>query len=269
MRLLTLNTHSLEEEYYEKKLNQFVDAIISEKPDIIALQEINQSQKESILPIEELEGMETVQKRIPVRRDNHVANAARLLSINGLHYNWIWLPIKTGYGKYDEGIALMTKSPIEKTDVILISNNDDYDDWKTRKVLGVKTNGQWFYSVHMGWWNDKEEPFINQWNKINNHLIGKQDVWLMGDFNNRDDLRGEGYDYITSSGWYDTYSIAKEKDLGFTVEKTIDGWNTNEKMRIDYIWKNNIADIVSSKVIFNGINHPIISDHYGIIIDVK
>ncbi|MBQ8378789.1 MAG: hypothetical protein IJX42_06640 [Oscillospiraceae bacterium] len=43
MKLMTLNTHSLVEENYEKKLDTFVKGVISEKPDIIALQEVNQS----------------------------------------------------------------------------------------------------------------------------------------------------------------------------------------------------------------------------------
>lgn len=43
MKLLTLNTHSLLEENFEKKLEWFVEIILKEKPDIIALQEVNQS----------------------------------------------------------------------------------------------------------------------------------------------------------------------------------------------------------------------------------
>ena len=43
MKLLTLNTHSLIENSYEKKLADFISAIREIKPDIIALQEVNQS----------------------------------------------------------------------------------------------------------------------------------------------------------------------------------------------------------------------------------
>ena len=43
MKLLTLNTHSLIEENYEQKFKIFVEEIYKEHPDIIALQEINQS----------------------------------------------------------------------------------------------------------------------------------------------------------------------------------------------------------------------------------
>ena len=43
MKLLTLNTHSLLEKNYLQKLDQFVDTIIKEQPDILSLQEVNQS----------------------------------------------------------------------------------------------------------------------------------------------------------------------------------------------------------------------------------
>jgi len=41
MKLLTLNTHSIIEENYEQKFKIFVDEIYKERPDIIALQEVN------------------------------------------------------------------------------------------------------------------------------------------------------------------------------------------------------------------------------------
>ncbi len=271
MKLLTLNTHSLEGDNYQKHLNDFIEAVIEEKPDVIALQEVNQTKDQRALQPDELDGMVLIQKKIPIKSDNHAANVARLLGINGLRYNWVWLPIKTGYGKYDEGSALLSRSPIEETDVITASGVDDYENWKTRKMPGIKTNGEWFYSVHMGWWNDEEEPFSKQWKRINGALGKVPKVWLMGDFNCRDDVRGEGYDLMRASGWYDTHDLAKNKDRGFTVEKQIDGWRDHEngKMRIDYIWKNAPGAVAQSSVIFNGENKPVVSDHYGVIIETE
>ena len=43
MKIITLNTHSLIEENYETKLIQFVEMVKTEQPDVIALQEVNQS----------------------------------------------------------------------------------------------------------------------------------------------------------------------------------------------------------------------------------
>lgn len=268
MKLLTLNTHSLEEHDYEKKLNDFVDAVLTEKPDIIALQEVNQSRTENILNFDELEGMTVVCRDIPIRYDNHALNVVRLLNINGLQYHWAWLPVKVGYGKYDEGIAVLSKFSIEDTDVLLISKEDDYDNWRTRKILGIKVRGEWFYSVHMGWWDDKDDPFIKQWDRIVRYMESKNNVWLMGDFNSKADVRDEGYDCVTADGWYDTYNLAEDKDLGITVESKIDGWTNKEEMRIDYIFTNAPVRIKQSKTVFNEKNYPVVSDHYGVMIEV-
>lgn len=40
MKLLTLNTHSLEEPDYAKKTEKFIEMLEKEQPDIIALQEV-------------------------------------------------------------------------------------------------------------------------------------------------------------------------------------------------------------------------------------
>ena len=59
---------------------------------------------------------------------------------------------KYGYGKYDEGMALLSKKPIMRVKQFLISQTDDYDNWKTRKILGMQTEGSddIFFTVHMG-----------------------------------------------------------------------------------------------------------------------
>ena len=48
MKLITLNTHSLIEEHYEEKLHAFAEVVRKEKPDILALQEVNQLACEEI-----------------------------------------------------------------------------------------------------------------------------------------------------------------------------------------------------------------------------
>ena len=51
MKLITLNTHSLIEEHYEEKLHAFAEMVRKEKPDILALQEVNQLACEEIWPV--------------------------------------------------------------------------------------------------------------------------------------------------------------------------------------------------------------------------
>lgn len=281
MKILTLNTHSLVEDNYLEKLKHFVDVIRIEQPDIIAMQEVNQSIVAPVAETDLLVGyVPCTDNDVPVRQDNHAAQAARMLRRSGLFYHWSWLPGKIGYGRYDEGMAILVlNAPVEATDSLYISHVKDYKNWKTRKILGVKALGQWFYTVHMGWWDDVSEPFQYQWITLDNYLKNKKEsspVWLLGDFNSPAEIRRQGYDLIIDSGWHDTYRLAKEKDIGITVEGVIDGWREQLKsgaylagMRIDHIWSSEMTSIKSSKVMFNGIHGPVVSDHFGVMIETK
>ena len=275
MKLLTLNTHSLVEEKYEEKLKIFVDGIVTEKPDRIALQEVNQSISESEISADSLYGF-TPCGNIPVRSDNHVYNAVKMLCEKGVPYYWTWLGIKRSYEKYEEGIAVLSLSPISEIRTFTISTVDNYNNWKTRRIAGIRTEmypDEWFYSVHFGWWNDKEEPFRTQWEKLSDSLDKKKKTWLMGDFNSLDAVHDEGYELIESDGWHDSFCLAETKDKGFTVGEIIDGWenrvDNTQGMRVDYIWCSAPSEILSSQVIFDGENYPVVSDHYGVIINVK
>ena len=275
MKLLTLNTHSLVEDNYSTKLDTFVSAIAEQRPDIIALQEVNQTIAETQVDVIS-EGYVPCVENIVIRKDNHVYKAAELLEGAGVKYYWTWLPLKKGYNKYDEGIALMSRSRIIETDVVRISETDDYNNWKTRKIIGIRTEAapdEWFFSVHYGWWDDLDEPFQNQWQKTVEYMKKYSRVWLMGDFNSPAEVRNEGYDIINSSGWYDSYTRAKTRDNGITVGKVIDGWRDKvsgtDGMRIDQIWCSQKAEIASSEVIFNGANKPVVSDHYGVVAEYE
>ena len=281
MKILTLNTHSLQEENYLQKLDWFVESIIREKPDIIALQEVNQTTSAEETPLEMLEGQYPIPGCVKIRRDNHAAQVAYRLNQAGVACSWAWLPIKKGYGKYDEGVAILSLGrKIRCVDQFPISKVTDYDNWRTRAVLGVRVEGldDWFYCLHMGWWDDETEPFLEQWKKLNCCITSKRmcgPVWLLGDFNAPDQVRGESYEYIVACGWRDTYQAAIYKDSGITVPGVIDGWREKldgrkvEGLRLDYIWCSHKKEIRSSRVMFNGSREPVVSDHFGVLIETK
>lgn len=283
MKLLTLNTHSLEEPDYAKKTEKFIEMLEKEQPDIIALQEVNQTIQENEIPdimLDDYIRCGTFNR--PVRQDNHARYVVEELRKRNVYYYWTWISAKIGYGKYDEGMALLSKKSIKRAQEFLISKGDDYENWKTRKTLGIQVEGckDWFFTVHMGWWNDEEEPFTDQWkcmsHTFDDSMYQEGSIWLMGDFNSQADVRGEGYDLIRNAGWKDTYLLADEKDSGITVAEEIDGWRKEDKRsgvyknekRLDYIFVNKPECVRSSKVICNGDHYPVVSDHYGVEITV-
>lgn len=291
MKLMTLNTHSLIEEDYGAKLQAFAGGVLREMPEVIALQEVNQTRSAPAAGHNRLQacgyvpcptpgaGSGTVgeapgaQAPFIVRNDNHAYRLAEILARQGLPYFWTWTPAKTGYGIYDEGLAVFSRLPILETKQFYITGIRDYDNWKTRKMLGIgistEHGTEYYYSVHMGWWDDAEEPFREQWERIRRSLpASDQTVWLMGDFNSPAHVRGEGRDFILDTGWHDSYDLAAERDSGITVSHAIDGWKERGElpgMRIDYIWVNRPIPVKSSRAVFNGIHYPVVSDHYGII----
>ena len=280
MKILTLNTHSLQEENYEQKLNWFVEGILKERPDIIAMQEVNQSVDAEQIDPEQLQGQYPVPGCVCVRWDNHAARVANLLRQAGVECYWSWLPIKLGYKKYDEGVAILSLGrPIRSIDQFPISRVNNYQNWRTRAVLGVQLEGleDWFYTVHMGWWDDTAERFLDQWKRLNSCIASKRmcgQVWLIGDFNAPDQVPGQSYDYITACGWRDTYKIAAQ-DTGITVPGIIDGWQEKLKdkqvkgLRLDYIWCSRKQEIRAARIMFNGEREPVVSDHFGVLIDAK
>ena len=281
MKLLTLNTHSLLEKNYEEKLDVFIRFILREKPDVIALQEVNQSVSAAnagdARPIGFVPPLEST---VPLKLDNHALRIVRRLRDSSVHCSWTYLPIKACYGQYDEGLALLSLSRwISATDVCTVSRVCDYQNWRTRKALGIQIQNrfEWFYTVHMGWWQDESEPFKYQWQALSRHLepIRRLNrIWLMGDFNAPAEVRSQGYDLIAASGWHDSYHLARQKDDGITVAGVIDGWRDLPEtpaggMRIDHIWCSEAAPVAASRVAFSGVREPIVSDHFGVLIETN
>ncbi|KYH29063.1 MULTISPECIES: endonuclease/exonuclease/phosphatase family protein [Clostridium] len=262
MKLLTLNCHSWMEENQQEKIKIIIDTILQKKYDIIALQEVNQSIDKKVLFKN-------------IKEDNFALTLINELKKSGCsEYEMLWDFSHIGYDKYEEGVSIITKHKIEKAYCFFATKSEDTSFWKTRKIIGaslnIKGNLIDVYSCHLGWWNDEDEPFKEQAHKILERVNDDRLTFLMGDFNNNAFLRGEGYDYLIGKGMYDTYSMAKEKDNGVTVKGKIAGWNENkEDLRLDWILCNKKIQVKYSKVIFNGENRNVVSDHYGVEVKIE
>ncbi len=272
LRLLTQNTHSHAEEQYESKLLFFAEGIAALQPDVIALQEVNQSKQTT--PVLTQPGYRPAHDGIVIGKDNHLYRITQLVRQLGYFYYWTWLPIKTAYGSLTEGIGLMSRSPITAIRYGRISQTDDPENWKRRMILGIQTQAHpdsLFYSTHMARWDDAEEPFLHQWKTTLSLLPQAKTIWLMGDFNNPAHVHLEGYNCIRQSGWYDTFSMAQMHDAGITVDHAIDGWRDHKNikgMRMDQIWCSRPVTVSRSQVVFDGKIFPVISDHYGVMVDI-
>ena len=255
MKIMTLNTHSLSEENGLEKLKKVAKFILENDVDVIALQEVNQSIEADIA-----KAPSSYRGCHLLKADNYALALSSYLE----EYQWDWIPIKVGFDKFDEGLAIFSKKPIVSSEEFVLTHTDNYFNWKKRAALAVQCGEIWVCTVHFGWWDDEEEPFIDQWDTLISHMKDKE-VYLAGDFNAPDDRRNESYDYILQNGWMDTRILAKEVKGKETIPGKIAGWDQEEKgMRIDYIMTNKKRLIKSHQVIFD---QDRVSDHYGIILE--
>ena len=239
----------------------------------MSLQEVNQTAAAPLLADVPAGYYPCPGNMVLLKADNHAAAVARMLEEAGCAYHWSWLPAKIGYDRYDEGMAVFSRAPITAAENLLLSQINDYNNWKTRRALGICAGDVWYYTVHLGWWKDEEEPFADQWNILAAAAGAKPLAFLLGDFNSEADVRGEGYDLILRSGWQDTYRLARQRDDGYTVVQAIDGWrdapDAAAKKRIDQIWCSQAVPVHSSRVVFGGKQEPRVSDHAGVLIEVE
>lgn len=261
MKLLTLNCHSWQEDNQLQKIRIIANEIKEKSYDVIALQEVSQLIDEK-------------STNTKVNSDNYcliLLNELDKLGIND--YKMVWDFSHIGFAVYKEGLSLLTKHAIVQESSFFISKNEDTNNWKTRKIVGatININNKLmdFYSCHLGWWNDEDEPFREQVDRLFKNIPFDKPTFFMGDFNNDAFIKDEGYDYVLSKRMYDTFHLTEEKDEGITIKGKIHGWDKNERdMRIDLVLVNQKMSVISSRVIFNNKNKPIVSDHYGVEVNI-
>ena len=170
------------------------------------------------------------------------------------------------------GVAILSRFPIVESESRYVSNSEEKDNWKSRKVVMTKlkiSEGENLnvFSCHMGWHDDKEEPFQVQMKKLH-ELVKRQDDGsiIMGDFNNPS--TSKGYKLIADYGYVDLYLQCNEDDeKGFTVEKEIHGWEGNKNgIRIDYMFSDSPLKVLESEVVFK---EKMVSDHMGIYTKIR
>ena len=225
MKLLTINVHAWIEENQDEKMEILAKVIAENDYDVVAMQEVNQSMNSPVI-------------FRAIRQDN---------------YGWVLLEKiskytdRTYYYHWAQSVNTITSRRINSA------------------TIEYKGQIMEFYTCHMNLPTNQEEKMADNIQTILKRSQTDNLKILMGDFNTDAINSPEDYKMILSQGLYDTYTMAKEKDSGITVGGNIDGWSkSKEEKRIDYILSNKEIKVKSSKVIFNGENHPVVSDHYGL-----
>ncbi len=262
MKLLTLNTHAWLENDQLEKINILARTIAEKDYDLIAFQEVNQS---------------IFSKKVhgDIKKDNYLLVLIEYLKkYTDQSYYYTWSNSHIGYGRYDEGIAILSKYPLKKIDSFYCTETTTIFSIESRKIIGVTIEylGEniEFYSCHINLPNSKKENQLENIKNIINRTSENNLKFFLGDFNTDAINNEQDYNNILNLGLKDTYNMARKKDSGVTVEKNIDGWkNSFSEKRLDYIFTNKEILVEESNVIFNGINKDIVSDHYGLEVTIQ
>ena len=248
MKLLTINVHAWIEENQDEKMEILAKVIAENDYDVVAMQEVNQSMNSPVI-------------FRAIRQDNYGwVLLEKISKYTDRTYYYHWSNSHIGYGKYDEGLAIITKHKLLDVDEFYCTRAQSVNTITSRRINIIE-----FYTCHMNLPTNQEEKMADNIQTILKRSQTDNLKILMGDFNTDAINSPEDYKMILSQGLYDTYTMAKEKDSGITVGGNIDGWSkSKEEKRIDYILSNKEIKVKSSKVIFNGENHPVVSDHYGL-----
>lgn len=263
MKVMTLNTHSYIEENPLSKLEKIATYISEQNPDVVALQEVNQ-----LITSNEITPSSNfcpLPKQHPIHEDNFAYLLVNKLKEHGLHYYWSYSYAHIGYDKYQEGLALLSKDKLVSFDVE--TSKAEHVGKLTRKVLVGQTDYGTFVCGHYSW--QGADGFDYEWNKTKEVLINqKQPLVIMGDFNNPPENSAHQLIKDSKLGLVDSFLVAKQKIGEQTVIEPIDGWRENkDKLRIDYIYLSSDREVIKYQVIFDGQHGPIVSDHFGILVE--
>ena len=272
--VLTLNMHTYQEKDQKEKFERIVNAVNELNPDIVVLQECAQHKNSEIVG-------KHYEKTIKADNMALIITDKLKKEFNKKYYNyWDWSHY--GWDVWEEGSAILSKYKITETKSKYITKNHDKKFWKSRNVTMIQTDIPQIgkvniFSAHLGWWDDKEEPFKNMFEKLNNWILEENKnvaaSFVCGDFNIV--AGSDGYKYLMDTDKYiDVYY--KTNPNGFadsTIGGKIDGWEKGDVVgkRIDYMFlvKGGYLKPLLAQRIFTEHSFGRVSDHCGVYFYLK
>ena len=252
LKLLTLNLHCLEEENIQENQKRIVKEIMNKDIDIIYLQEVAQY-SDSVIVYGN------------VKNSNYGYQLQQLLKKKGEEYFFYFDVIKHAFGKYDEGVAILSKHKLRDVKSNYISKSHEINYWRTRKMIKGdlhrldKTIS--FISTHLGW-TDKYEVFEDQVDRLLTHVSDDHVLLIAGDFNVSP--KTKEYGYIISKGLTDLYGNNPKHTFDPTHIKDMD--LHQGETRIDYIFANMKLEVLRREILFT---KQRVSDHYGVYMEIR
>lgn len=254
LRVLILNLHCYQEENQDFKLSQIARAIDELAVDIVCLQEVAELWNDG--------------------QGDWQSNSARIInerleSPYHLVSDWSHL----GFERYREGVAVLSRHPIEKSAANYVSDSHDPYSIHSRKVVMAQIRVPYVglvnvFSSHLSWWDDGfPEQFarLRHW-AADEHSARTAATLLCGDFNIKAGSRG--YRRVLEANDYDDqYLAANSPQL---ARELAEGGRSAAQLlardhRIDYIFlrRGSRLGVTSGRTVFTDHDYGRVSDHCG------
>jgi len=262
MKVMSLNLNSYQEENQSEKFEKIAGTIVEKGIDVAVFCEASQR-------------ISTETFNNYVRVDNAIKLICDLVNQQSDdRYEFAWDFSHYGFKIYEEGIGILTKLPIKEVVTKYVSKTHDIFTFKSRKIMRtiIDYYGEdiAFYSVQLGWLDDGYEPFLNQFENLNNWVQELDCVSILaGDFGN--DVMTKAYQKIIDANYIDQYVLHKNDgmhDETFINPVCWDDYQDYKPLRLDYIFTNSLKyKAIDAQLLFP--KEERVSDHKAVYIELK
>ena len=255
LKVLTLNLHCYQEPDQDAKLSRIAAAIAELDIDIVCFQEVAENWNNG--------------------HGDWNSNAAKVISERiGRAYHLYTDWAHQGFGRFREGVAILSKFPLLKQEARYVSASQDAYDIHARKALMVQVDVPAvglvnLFCAHLSWWQD---GFRQQFDTLASWAEQSQRrqvaaTLLCGDFNIK--AGAEGYRHIVGAAQYeDQYlKVARRPVFDAIFRRRQTDWPAllADDHRIDYIFLHRASKVkaTGTRVLFTETDYGRVSDHAG------
>lgn len=255
LSVMILNLHCYQEDRQDYKFRQIAKAIEQQGVDVVCFQEVAEHWNHG--------------------HGDWASNSANIINQllkkpMQLYSDWSHL----GFDKYREGVAILSRYPLQNCQSRYVSDSHDAYSIHSRKVVMAQIDVAYLgkinvFSAHLSWW---EDGFQQQFQRLGDWAAELADdnvsaTLLCGDFNIA--AGSIGYQQVVEAGQYEDQFLAVNShglfEQIFRVNDRHWGGQLADDYRIDYIFLNKNAGIqaTSARVIFTEADYGRVSDHCG------
>lgn len=255
LKVMILNLHCYQEERQDYKLSQIAKAIDEQAVDVVCLQEVAEHWNDGL--------------------GDWASNAANLINQRlkqSMHLFADWSHL--GFDKYREGVAILSRYPLQHTQSRYVSDSHDPYSIHSRKVVMAQIQAPYMgainvFSAHLSWWEDGFQQQFQRLCEWADSLLSDsaKTTLLCGDFNVA--AGSIGYQQVVNGNQYeDQYLAANHRGLFEQIFRVNDphwGSMLSDDYRIDYIFMNKTSSlhVTSARVLFTDWDYGKVSDHCG------